>query len=284
MITRQDGNGGLPFVRIQNQAAQASICLLGATVLEYQPQGAAALLWTSPNSHYAVGTPIRGGIPVCWPWFGAHPTDPSLPAHGFVRTRLWRVTQAVDETAGRSVVELACEDDEKTRQMWPYPFELRLRVTVGAELSVALTSANRGSSAFPFSAALHTYFAVADVAAIQIDGLDGVPFLSKTHNYQRFVEPGPIRISAQTDRVYLDTTATCTIHDPGMNRRIQIEKEGSHTTVVWNAWEKLSAEMADLGAGMYRKYVCVETVIGPQEQKVLPAGETHTMSATIQLK
>ncbi len=283
MITQQDGNGGLPFIRIQNQAAQASICLLGATVLEYQPQGAAPLLWVSPNSQYVVGSPIRGGIPVCWPWFGPHPNTPGLPAHGFVRTRLWRVTHTVDETPARSVVELACEDDEKTRQMWPYPFELRLRVTVGAELSVALTGANRGSGAFPYSAALHTYFSVSDAGAIQIDGLDGVPFLSKTHNYQRFVEPGPIHITAQTDRVYLDTTSSCTIHDPGLNRRIQVEKEGSHTTVVWNAWKKVSAEMADLGPGQYRKYVCVETVTGPQEQKVLPAGETHTLVARIRV-
>jgi glucose-6-phosphate 1-epimerase len=284
MITQQEGNGELPFVQIENEAARASICLLGATIMDYQPKGAQPVLWTSPNSEYKVGAPIRGGIPVCWPWFGPHPTDPSLPAHGFVRTRLWRVAQAVDETPRRSVVELVCEDDEATRQMWPHAFSLSLRVTVGAELSAALISTNRGSSEFPFSTALHTYFAISDISSIAIDGLDNVPFLSKVHDYARFVEPGTLHITQREDRVYLDTTSTCTIHDPAWNRQIVVEKEGSHTTVVWNAGEKISAEMADLGAGMYRQYVCVETVIGPQEHKVLPAGETHAMIARIYLK
>lgn len=283
VITQKIENGGLPFIHIQNEAAQAKICLLGATVMEYQPHGAAPLLWTSPNSQYALGAPIRGGIPVCWPWFGQAST-PGLPAHGFVRTRLWTVTQMLDETPQRSVVELACADDEATRQIWPYAFDLRLRVMVGAELSVALIATNTGTSPFPFSEALHSYFAISDIDNIQIDGLENVPFLSKVHNYARFVEAEPIHIAKQVDRVYLDTESACTIHDSAWNRHILVEKSGSRTTVVWNAWAKLSAEMADLGAEMYRQYVCVETVVGPQEQQVLPAGETHVMTAVIRLK
>ena len=283
MITIQDGNGGLPFVQIQNRAARARICLLGATVMEYQPVGTPPVLWTSPNSHYQLGTPIRAGIPVCWPWFG-QPATPDLPSHGFVRTRLWEVTRVEEETPERTMVELGCADDDSTRQLWSQRYSLRLRVTVGAELSVALLTTNRGQNTFPFSAALHTYFAVSDIANVQIDGLENVPFLSKVHHFEQFVEATPVRIGEQVDRVYLDTESACLLHDPAWKRRIVIDKEGSRTTVVWNPWARISAEVADLGPEMYRQYVCVETVVGPQEHKELLPGETHTLKARIHVE
>jgi glucose-6-phosphate 1-epimerase len=283
MVRLEKGAGGLQFIEIENQAARASICLLGATVMEYQPAGSAPVLWTSPNSRYQAGTPIRAGIPVCWPWFG-QPTTPDLPPHGFARTRLWEVARVEDETPGRSVVELSCTDDDSTHQLWPHRYDLRLRVSVGAELGVALLTTNRDEQPFPFSAALHTYFAVSDIANIQINGLENVPFLSKVHQFQQFVEAEPVRIGEQVDRVYLDTLSTCQLHDSGWHRRIVIEKEGSRTTVVWNPWAKISAEMADLGPDMYRQYVCVESVVGPQEHLELPPSATHTLTARIRVE
>ena len=133
MITLHDGDGGLPFIRIENQAARAKICLLGATVLDYQPVGAEPVLWTSPNSRFEVGTPIRGGIPVCWPWFGQSAT-PGLPAHGFVRTLLWEVSRVEEGSAERTLVELACHESAETLKLWPHEFTLKLRVLVGKEL------------------------------------------------------------------------------------------------------------------------------------------------------
>jgi glucose-6-phosphate 1-epimerase len=282
MITLHDGDGGLAFISVQNQAARAKICLLGATVMEYQPAGAEPVLWTSPNSRFAVGTPIRGGIPVCWPWFGQSAT-PGLPAHGFVRTLLWEVSRAEEESAEQTLVELACHENEETLKLWPHAFNLRLRVHVGAELRVELETSNRGALEFDFSAALHTYFAISDIGDIQIDGLEKTPFLSKVHNFARFVESAPLRIGEQVDRVYLDTETACTIHDAA-GRRIVVEKYGSRTTVVWNPWAKLAAEMADLGPETYRKYVCLETVVGPQEEMKLAAGETHVLKQRIRVE
>ncbi len=284
MITLHDGDGGLPFVSIQNQASRAKICLLGATVMEYQPAGADPVLWTSPNSRFVVGTPIRGGIPVCWPWFGPHPNNPALPSHGFVRSVLWEVRRAEEESAEQTLVELACHENEDTLKLWPHAFTLKLRVRVGQELQLELETTNRGAQEFPFSAALHTYFAISNIANIQIDGLENTPFLSKVHNYARFVEAGPIQIAENVDRVYLDTSAVCTIHDSGSKRDIVIEKEGSHTTVVWNPWAKLATEMPDLGPETYREYVCVETVIGPQEEMILAAGKTQVMTQKVKLE
>jgi glucose-6-phosphate 1-epimerase len=282
MITLQDGDGGLPFLSIENQAARAKICLLGATVLEYQPVGAEPVLWTSPNSRFEVGTPIRGGIPVCWPWFGQSAT-PGLPAHGFVRTLLWEVSRVEEGSAERTLVELACHESPETLKLWPHEFTLKLRVLVGQDLQVTLETTNRGAQEFGFSAALHTYFAISDIENIQIDGLKNTPFLSKVHNFKQFVEAGPIRIDQQVDRVYLDTVAACTIHDSVSKRHIVVEKEGSRTTVVWNPWAKLAAEMTDLGPETYRKYVCVETVVGPQEGMRLAAGGTQRMTQKIKI-
>ena len=300
MITLHDGEGGLPFISIENQAARAKICLLGATVLEYQPSGAEAVLWTSPNSRFEVGTPIRGGIPVCWPWFGPHPTDglaapdgvSQLPSHGFVRTLLWEVSRVEEDLAEQTLVELSCRETEETLRLWPHEFSLKLRVQVGKELQVALETTNHGAQEFSLSAALHTYFAISDIENIQIDGLENTPFLSKVHNYARFVEAAPVHIAENVDRVYLDTPTTCTIHDTGerlfgrgkAERRILVEKEGSRTTVVWNPWAKLAAEMPDLGPETYRQYVCVEAVVGPQEEMVLAAEAMHVLTQRVRVE
>ena len=187
-----------------------------------------------------------------------------------------------EETPERTVVELGCHD-KKTRQLWPYGFSLQLRVAVGVELSVYLLTTNRGATAFPFSTALHTYFAISDIANIQIDGLENMPFLSKVHHYEQFVEVAPVRIGEQVDRVYLDTESRPAPRS-GWKRRIVIEKEGSRTTVVWNPWTKISAEVADLGPDMYRQYVCVETVVGPQEEMKVAAGGTQVLTQRIRVE
>ena len=223
-----------------------------------------------------------------------------MPSHGFVRTLLWEVSRAEEESAEQTLVELACHENEETLKLWPHAFILKLRARVGKELQLELETTNRGAEEFPFSAALHTYFAISDIGNIQIDGLENTPFLSKVHNYARFVESAPIQIGENVDRVYLDTTAACTIHDPGerpsgrgtltgvrsgkAGRRIVIGKEGSRTTVVWNPWAKIAAEMPDLGPDTYRRYVCLETVIGPQEEMVLAAGGTQVMTQKVRVE
>lgn len=280
MITLHQGNGGLPFIHVENEAAQAEICLLGATVTEFQPTGHRPVLWTSPNSRFAVGAPMYAGIPVCWPWFGPALT-PGLPNHGFVRTQMWEIQRVEEELARSTVVEMACRESEATLKLWPYAFELRLTARVGEELQVSLEMSNTGAQTFPVSAALHTYFSISDIENITIGGLEKVTYLSKLHNYQEFTESSAVRINRPADRVYIDTEATCTIDDPAWQRRIVVEKSGSRTTVVWNAGAERSAAMADLGEGVYRHYVCVESVIGPREERTLAPGQQHTLSTRI---
>ena len=168
------GNGGLPKIQIQTAAGTAEIYLHGAQVTSWKPAGADEVLFVSEKSHWEDGRAIRGGIPVCFPWFRGKADDAKAPAHGFVRTKEWNL-ESITETSGESVcVYLSSESDEATRRWWPFDFRLEYRITVGARLKLELRTKNTGQSALRFEEALHTYFNVGDVEQVKVRGLDGV--------------------------------------------------------------------------------------------------------------
>jgi D-hexose-6-phosphate mutarotase len=268
------GPGRMPVAQIRNAYAAATVSLYGAQVLAFQPHGHEPVLWASAHSLYQPGKAIRGGIPVCWPWFGPHPSDPGKPAHGFARTSLWSVLSAAALADGATQIRLRLADGDASLALWPHAFELRLVVTVGAELKTELITRNPGPTPYTYSGALHSYFHVSDVAAISIHGLDGCAYIDKVDGEQRKTQRGPIIIEAETDRVYLNTTATCAIEDPGLDRRITVAKAGSHTTVVWNPWAEKARRLADFGDEEYHGMVCVETAnAGGDSVTVAPGGE-----------
>lgn len=267
------GRGQLTFAAIENEHARATIALQGAQILTFQPRGQQSVLWLSKRSNYSEGQPIRGGIPVCWPWFGPHPTDPAQPQHGFVRTAPWDVTET-GATANGTQVRLHLRDHAEHRQRWPHHFELELIVTVGAALTVDLIARNTGDAPFTCSGALHSYFAVGDVGSITIDGLDQTGFIDKVDRGTVKQQIGAIVIDREVDRVYQATTARCTINDPGLGRRIVVDKAGSHTTVVWNPWIDKTLHISDMGHEDYRQMVCVETAnAGDNVITIVPGGE-----------
>lgn len=277
------GPGGLPAAQVANAHAQAVLVLQGAHVLSYQPRGQQPVLWASSHSHFAPGKPIRGGIPVCWPWFGAHPADPAKPGHGFARTSLWEVLATRAEADGSTRIELGLGDSDASRPLWPSPFYLRLVVLVGPSLRVELHIRNPGPQAFTCSGALHSYFAVSEAAAIAIHGLEGGAYLDKLGD-QRHLQEGPVGIGAETDRVYLDTAAECRILDPGLRRAICVAKAGSRTTVVWNPWAAKAARLEDFGDHEYRSMVCVETANASPDLIQLPPGGEHCLRTDIRVE
>ena len=281
-LTFRPGPGGLTVAAIANDRAEASVALHGGHVLAFQPRGQKPVLWVSRQSHYAAGKPIRGGIPLCWPWFGPHPVDAGKPAHGFARISPWSV---VDATAGDvTQLRLALTDSDATRALWPYPFRLELTVKVGAQLQVELRIQNPGPAAFTCSDALHSYFAVSDIAQVTVDGLDGCAYLDKVAGAERREQAGPIAVTAETDRVYLDTTADCLVTDAGWRRAIRVAKRGSRTTVVWNPWAERARQLADFGDGEYHGMVCVETANAADDViTVHPHGE-HRLAATLSVE
>lgn len=275
------GPGGLTTAEIDSAHATATVVLQGAHVLSFQPHNQQPVLWVSSNSYFAPGKPIRGGIPVCWPWFANHPTDAAKPAHGFARTSEWSVLGSDLTTAEAVRLRLGLTDTIATRALWPHPFHLELVVTVGSTLQVELLIRNAGDSPFTCTGALHSYFSISDIANITITGLEGGTYLDKVAGNQRREQTGPITITGETDRVYLDTSADCLIVDSGWQRQIRVAKRGSQTTVVWNPWIEKAQRMVDFGAEEYRQMVCVETANAADDVISVPAGGEHRLETTI---
>jgi glucose-6-phosphate 1-epimerase len=274
------GNSGLPKV-VVTSATTGEIYLHGAHVTSWRPVGAEEVFFVSSKSRWEDGKAIRGGIPVCFPWFGDKADDPKAPAHGFVRTKPWQLDSIVDTGAGVAVT-MSTASDDSTKRWWPADFLLTLRATFGSELVLELTVTNTGSSALRFEEALHAYHNVGDVRTARVSGLDSVHYLDKTDEYREKAQVGDVMITAETDRVYLDTQSKAELLDPVLHRRIEIQKENSLTTVIWNPSKKKASAMSDL-SGEWTRMLCVETsnVLGYAVE--VGPGQQHQMSAIMRI-
>lgn len=281
-----EGAGGLPMIDVCNAHATARVSVYGAQVLAYRPTGAAAdLLFLSQRAVYQAGKAIRGGVPVCWPWFGPDPQGLGRPAHGLARTRLWslRHTEALPD--GQTLIVMGLSDSAETRALWPHRFDLSLAVTMGATLRLALCTHNTGDTAFPLTQALHSYFSVGDIAQTVVTGLDGCRYTDNARGAGGALKTqrGDIAFVAEVDRIYANAPAELGIEDRAGRRRIRIRTEGSRTAVVWNPWADIAAGMADLPDDVYQHFVCVETANAGDEVITLAPGERHTLVAEITL-
>jgi glucose-6-phosphate 1-epimerase len=268
------GRAGLPEAEIQTPQASARVALHGAQVLAWQPAGALPVIWVSQAAVFEPGQPVRGGVPVCWPWFGARE---GLPMHGFARTRLWQVRAASMDAAGQVVLRLGLQDDADTRALWNHAFDLELLLTIGATLSLTLISRNTGDQPFTLTDALHSYFCVADIHQATVQGLDGCDYLDKVQNFALAKQTGAVEFTGETDRIYVDTTADCVIADRAQQRAIRVSKTGSSSTVVWNPWREKT--FADMAAGEYQQMLCVETCNAGPVLITLAPGQTHALTA-----
>ncbi len=279
------GPGGLTVAEMANAAGTAQVALHGAHVLAFQPVGARPVLWLSSKSWFCDGKPIRGGIPVCWPWFGAHPGDPSLPSHGFARLRDWEVrgTRAVSPT--QTCLRLGLRDSEDSRRVWPHAFEVELEVALGSELRVALAMRNPGTAPYTVSAALHTYFAVSDVSQVHVQGFDGCPYLDTVNGAnRRGVQTGAVTVAGETDLVFTDCDGDEVIEDPSWHRRIRVRKAGSRSAVVWNPWIAKAKRMPDYGDDEYPGMICVETTNAAGDARTVVPGGEHCLQATLSVE
>lgn len=280
VVSFSSGPGGLTVAEISAVQADAKVTLHGAHVLSFIPKGGRDILWLSGKSWYEPGNPIRGGIPVCWPWFGAAAWDAELPSHGFARITEWAVVETGKMDNGGAFIILQLTDCECTRKLWDYAFKTQLKVEVSSELRVSLIIENTGDKEFCFSAALHSYFAVSNVAAITVSGLDGTRYIDTLVNEVK-TQSGLITFAAEYDNVFLDTDTTCVIDDPGFDRKISVAKEGSRSTVVWNPWIAKAARMPDYGDDEYPGMLCIETANAKDDARAVKPGETHTLTTII---
>ncbi len=271
------GAGGLTMVEVRNAKASATIALQGAHLLSWAPKGQQPVIWLSTAAKFAPGKSVRGGIPICWPWFGPHESEGSYPAHGYARTVEWDVvsTEALANGATRLLFRFA--GNEATAKMWPHATPCDYQITVGTALELELITRNQGSTPVTIGQALHTYFAISDIREVDVDGLNGCPYLDKVDGLKRKQQSGTVTFTGETDRIYLDSTADCIIEDSAMERRICISKRNSASTIVWNPWNEKAEQMGDLGERSYLGMVCVESANAADDVVTIPAGGEHRL-------
>jgi glucose-6-phosphate 1-epimerase len=282
--------GVLDFVNTQHGLVKAAISLdgvvgelylQGAQVTAWRPRDERPVLFTSPKSAFASGRAIRGGIPIIFPWFGPFRHAPTAPQHGFARTTTWHLDGV--ETAGSKslTMTLSLTDGNIGSTIWPEPFRAIYTVTFAQTLSLRLAVQNRARHPIVFEEALHTYFAISDISDIAVSGLAGATYIDKTDAARRKPQiTDLVTITAETDRVYLDTPGRCFIEDRGWQRRVVIEKDAA-STVVWNPWAEKAAAMADLGDPVWRGMVCVEAGNIADNEVRLTQNGAHQMSMAI---
>lgn len=275
----------LLMVVIENEFASAKITTHGATVLSFCPKGQQELIWVSDCARYDGSRPVRGGIPVCWPWFGAHPTEASLPAHGFVRNQVWRLDSVVTLETGKTQVCLCYEPTEADRLMWPYRFSLSLTLVVGESLRMSLSTTNEDSQSFELTEALHTYFSVAEANAIQVEGLKGSLHQDKLNQaIPDEIQTTDVVVYPPMDSVYLNQQGTIRIRDALNERSILIDKENAQSVVVWNPGEIGAQKFVDMSDQAWPNMLCVEAGNVLDNAITLEAGEQHCFNMVLSVR
>jgi len=279
------GEGNVPVVEIRNEQATALISLQGAHVLSWIPQGQGEVIWLSSDAGFVPGKSVRGGIPVCWPWFGAHETNSSYPAHGFARTIFWQVSNVQQLPSGETQISFKLETqqlDQTIQVMWPQPTTLEYVITVGKTLVLELTSFNKSKQSIVIGQALHTYFDVEKISHTTVYGLEGKAYLDKPDNFKSKQQLGSININDEVDRIYLQTADDVIIDNK--KRKIIIKKQGSQSTVVWNPGKKVADKMGDLGKDGYMQMLCVESANAANDTVTIEAGGKHKLRVSYELE
>ncbi|MBD2858696.1 D-hexose-6-phosphate mutarotase [Spongiibacter sp. KMU-158] len=264
-------NSDLPMLLVESAHCRAVISLYGAQLLSFAPAGQRDFLWLSPLERFQPGQAIRGGIPVCAPWFGVNRRENSLPKHGFLRNRRW-ILQSFNAADEQVELSLAYQSTEEDLSLFAWPIRAELRIILGRELEQVLSISNLGESAMPLSFALHSYLSVSDVGEAKVCGLDQQMYLDNCQGLSAFVQSGEVSFPGEVDRVYESQQSAQQLVDG--QRTLSISGVDCETVIVWNPGAELAQQMADVGA-YHKDYVCVERGRAFADEVILGAGERH---------
>lgn len=280
-IAFRSGEAGLPIVSLVNRYGSCEVSLYGGHVLAYRPTGHGPALFLSQCSLFEPGKPIRGGIPICWPWFGPCPDDPAKPMHGFARINQWelRATEYSDDV---TELRLALTDSDLTRRLWPHAFELTLRVWLDERLNLALSTVNRDAKPFTITQAFHPYLLVRDIRDVTVHGLDGAAFLDRLDGHIE-KHTGPLTIRAETDNLFSPPEPKVALHDAGLRRVIAMTYSGTTKLMVWNPWINKARAMPDFGDDEYTRMLCLEPANAADAAVTLAPGASHTLTMAVQV-
>lgn len=277
MIIHKSLGDGFAYIDIKNEVAEAKVALQGAHLFHYKKINNKPILWLSEVSDFKLGKAIRGGVPICWPWFGFNKNDASLPQHGFARTSMWELVSIAEEFDSTTLV-LRLQDSKETLEMWDYKFELELKIVICDTLTLELKTTNKDSKDFTLTQALHTYFSISHISNVLVKGLDKKPYLDAL-TWQNMVQEGDIRFDGEVDRVYQNVDDKITLVD--IDREITIKNEGSSSVVVWNPWIEKTLRMSAMREDAYTTMLCIESANAFDDARVLGSNESHTLKATI---
>ncbi len=286
-----EGKGGFPLIEIDGPKAKASISVYGGQVLSFQPTNEPEdLMFLSEKAYYQEGKAIKGGIPVCWPWFGPDPEGG--PSHGFVRNRLWNVLATETTADGEVKVTLGVAATAETREIWPEEFEVAIAISIGDTLTVELITRNTGvrealrmqHRSFSITQALHTYFKVGDIEKVKVIGLEKLEYIDKPDGGAKKTQKGAVTFASEVDRIYTNVGSELVIEDAALGRKICISSSGSKTAIVWNPWVEISGNMADLEDEDYKRLVCVETANAADDIVEVPGGSEYRLVANYRIE
>jgi len=277
-VTFMEGNGGLPKIEVNTDRSTAEIYFHGAHVTDFQKKGEAPLLFTSQFSRFTPNQPIRGGVPVIFPWFGPREGEPT---HGFARLASWELHEAVTLPEGGVTLRFHLPELAESA-VWP-PHSANYVVTITDTLSMELLITNTSADqVFHFEDCLHSYFFVGDIAEASIAGLKGATYLDKADHFAQKNESGDsVRIASEVDRIFLDSTAAVEIHDRKLRRKIRIDKAGSASTVLWNPWTTKAQQMPDFGNEEFKQMICVESGNVAKNRISMAPGRTAVLKVSL---
>jgi glucose-6-phosphate 1-epimerase len=275
------------FLHIHNQYAKATISLYGAQVLSYIPHGQQDALWMSSNTAIEPGKAIRGGIPLCFPWFGPHASDNTKAQHGFARLNDWQV-KAINQLPNQQTsIQLTLQHNYATMAIWPYQFTAQISINVGTSITVSLKVTNKSIKAYTYSNALHSYFLISNIQKISVAGLAQTAYYNGFEKIKHIQAQQLLQFTQQEEnRRYIHHTNTCTIIDSLLNRKITIQKSGSKVTVVWNPGTTNAATIKDINPNGHINFVCIEPTNAYNEVDLITLlpNQSHTISTTISIQ
>lgn len=267
---------GLMMGLVKTPLCESRFFLQGAHVSHFHPTHTQRpVLFMSEAAVYEPGRPIRGGIPICFPWFSSHPTQPTLPAHGWARTSVWQVT-STHFASNQLEITLTLEHDD---------WQLTYHLTFGADLRASFEAQNAGPNPRSFEVALHTYLDIGAIQDTEITGdLSALPYLDQLTSEIHPPLSDPIKFQAETDRIYHGSAPDIQIQDKRFSRVIHIHAKNSNSTIVWNPWIAKSIRMADFGNDEYLRMCCVETANVRQQAITLAPRQAHVTQLTISVE
>lgn len=282
----------LDSIQIDHPLFKASVLLQGAQIIEFSPAhyNFKNALWLSPSAHYKTGESIRGGVPICWPWFGApekNPTNISQnikhpSAHGFARNSIWQLKN-IKESCHQIEITLTLSSSAESLQYWPFNFELEAKFIIGKTLRICLSTHNTDKQVVTYSQALHTYLPTSDINKTLIHGADSTTYIDALDHWKQKQQQGSINFCMETDRIYMlrDNTALTTTTP---QHTLLLSQFNSRSTVIWNPWIEKSKRISQFSPADFNSMFCIETANVLEDAVTLKPNETHQIGMQLSIE